>query len=243
LIAGTVTALVYGWLIMQVPESLIGTAIGTALLPTISEQIARDDRTAFFHSINNTLRVILALTIPTTTLLAITITPVVRILGFDSSGTDLVVWTARAYLVGLAGHALLEVASRSFYAHHDARTPLLTKILTAGIFIILGILLAPRFGAPGIGLANALAFTGEALLLLFLLNRNYPELLRVRSTLLRVGLATIGSTGIVYVLLQKLPVETSSTLIAVLLAGGGLTFGALIMLPFIWSELKILVKL
>ena len=51
LIAGSVTALVYGWLFMQVPESLIGTAIGTALLPTISEQIAVCDscNSAFGH--------------------------------------------------------------------------------------------------------------------------------------------------------------------------------------------------
>ncbi|MGD2158312.1 MAG: murein biosynthesis integral membrane protein MurJ [Anaerolineales bacterium] len=243
LIAGSVTALVYGWLIMQVPESLIGTAIGTALLPTISEQIAREDRSAFHRSINKTLRVILALTIPSTTLLAVTITPVVKLLGFDNPGTELVVWTARAYLLGLAGHALLEVAARAYYAQQDARTPLLTKALTAVLFIALGILFAPRFGAPGIGLANSLAFTGEAFLLLILLNRSYPELLRVRSTLLRVGLATIGSTGGVYFLLQWLPVGNTSPLIAVLVAGGGLTLGAVVLLPFIWSELRILVRL
>ena len=39
---GSVSALVYGWLFMQVPETLVGTAIGTVLLPTISEQIARE---------------------------------------------------------------------------------------------------------------------------------------------------------------------------------------------------------
>ncbi len=32
---GAVTALAFGWLIMQVPETIIGTALGTALLPTL----------------------------------------------------------------------------------------------------------------------------------------------------------------------------------------------------------------
>jgi putative peptidoglycan lipid II flippase len=41
LVPGSVSALVYGWLFMQVPETLVGTAIGTVLLPTISEQVAR----------------------------------------------------------------------------------------------------------------------------------------------------------------------------------------------------------
>ena len=40
---GSVTALTYGWMIMQVPETLIGTAIGIALLPTLSELASKQD--------------------------------------------------------------------------------------------------------------------------------------------------------------------------------------------------------
>ena len=35
--AGSVTALTYGWWIMQVPQTLLGTSIATAILPTLSE--------------------------------------------------------------------------------------------------------------------------------------------------------------------------------------------------------------
>ena len=61
---GSVSALVYGWLFMQVPETIIGTAIATVLLPTISEQIARGDDAASGSRSTRRLRVILALTIP-----------------------------------------------------------------------------------------------------------------------------------------------------------------------------------
>jgi len=243
LTAGSVTALVYGWLIMQVPETMVGTAIGTALLPTISEQIAREDHITFYQSLNHTLRVILALTLPGTVLLGVSITPVVSILGFDTAGTNLVVWTARAYLFGLIGHATLEVASRAFYAQQDARTPLITKALTAGLFIVLGIFLSPRLGAPGIGLANSLAFTGEAFLLLFLLYRQSSEILQIRKTLIRVGLATLGSGLVVFFLNQQIPLASLSSIKGLLLAGGALALGGVILLPFIWSELRILVKL
>ena len=37
---GSVTSLTYGWMIQQVPETLIGTAIGTALLPTLAEHFS-----------------------------------------------------------------------------------------------------------------------------------------------------------------------------------------------------------
>ena len=101
LVAGSVTALVYGWLFMQVPETLIGTAIGTVLLPTLSEQVARQDTAAFRQTLNHTLRVILSLTIPVAALLSLTIRPVVAILGFDAAGTNMVTWTVRGYLLGL----------------------------------------------------------------------------------------------------------------------------------------------
>jgi putative peptidoglycan lipid II flippase len=33
---GSISALTYGWWIMQVPQTLIGTSIATAILPTLS---------------------------------------------------------------------------------------------------------------------------------------------------------------------------------------------------------------
>ena len=122
---GSVTALAYGWLIMQVPETIIGTAIGTAILPTLSEFISKNDAQSFEGSLSRTVRVILALTIPITVLLIIGIRPLVEVVfDFDTYGTDLVVWAARAYLLGLVGHSLLEVAARAFYAQQNPKLPL-----------------------------------------------------------------------------------------------------------------------
>jgi putative peptidoglycan lipid II flippase len=237
LIAGSVTALVYGWLFMQVPETLIGTAIGTVLLPTLSQQISQGQVDPFRHTMARTIRVLLALTIPSALLLAVVITPVVGILNFDAAGTQMVVWVTRAFLVGLVGHALLEVASRSFYAQQNAKTPMITAGLTALTFVLLAVLLAFRIGAPGIALANSLAFTGQALLLLWLLNRRFGGLFqKVGNTLLRASLggllAMLAAYGI-----QLLPLPSLLT------AAGGFVLGALVILPFIWTEIKILVKL
>jgi len=129
LAVGAVTSLVYGWLFMQVPETIIGTAIGTVLLPTLSEQISRGELEAYRQTMNRTIRVILALTIPSAVLLSLVIRPAVGILGFDEAGTGLVTWVARLFLIGLVGHSLMEVAGRSFYARQDALTPLKTAAL------------------------------------------------------------------------------------------------------------------
>ncbi len=234
--AGSISALVYGWLFMQVPETLIGTALGTVLLPTISEQVARQDLQKFQTTLNHIIRLILALTIPSAILVGLVLPPVVGILGFDAEGTNLVVWTARAYLLGLVGHSLLEVAARSFYARQLPRTPMLSAGLNAAVFLGLAAVLAPSLGAPGIALANSIAFTGQALLLLFLLRKSFPGLLKVGSTLLRVLLTSAIAGGVALGVLQL-------SLPALPLAILAFLAGAAIVIPFIWPEIKLLLKL
>jgi putative peptidoglycan lipid II flippase len=162
---------------MQVPETIVGTALGTALLPTLSAQAARGDEQAFEASLGRAVQVLLAFCLPATVILAIVIRPLVQAaFGFDAAGTDLVAWATRAYLLGLTGHSLLEVAARGFYARKDARTPLLATMAGAVLFVVAGIGLFTPLGAPGIGLANSLAFSLEAGLLLVLLSRRSPPL-------------------------------------------------------------------
>jgi putative peptidoglycan lipid II flippase len=238
LAAGTISALAYGWLFMQVPETLIGSALGTALLPTLSEQAARQELDSYRLALHKSLRVLLALCLPAAALIMTGIRPLVGLLGFDAQGSELVVWTTRAFLLGLAGHAMLEVAVRAYYARQNALIPLMAAGLTLLGFGVLAFVLGSRLGAAGIGIANSLAFSGEALLLWLLLERRFPGLLRVGGTLLRGALAGLLGAGLVYALLQvPLPVPY---LLQTLLALGA---GCVLVVPFIWPEIKLLVKL
>ena len=56
---GAVSALTFGWMIMQVPETILGTAIATALLPTLSEHAARGAWDGFRQTIEKALRVLI----------------------------------------------------------------------------------------------------------------------------------------------------------------------------------------
>jgi putative peptidoglycan lipid II flippase len=235
---GAVTALVYGWLFMQVPETLIGTTIGTVLLPTISEQAARDQLDLFRQSLNRAFRIILAITIPVAALLIIGIRPVVSILGFDAAGTDLVVWVTRGFMVGLMAHSLIEVAARAFYAQQNALVPLAASFFATLTFIILAVVLGSTLGAPGIALANGLAYSGEALLLWFLLRRRFPGVEASRTTLIRAIPAAILGGFVVFGLYQ-LPLPLSGIMLGLLALG----VGGLLVLPFIIPELKILIKM
>jgi putative peptidoglycan lipid II flippase len=239
---GAVTALNYGWFIMQVPETLIGTAIAIAMLPTLSEMMARGDHHGFARTVNSAVRVLIALTLPIAAVLAVALPPLVAgLFHFDIEGTMLVVWITRAYLLGLMGHTLLEVSARSFYARQDAITPLWIAGLNSLAYIVLAVNLGPRLGPPGIALANTLAFTGEALLLLFLLNRRAPGILSVRGTLLRVLIVSAAAAGGAYAILQ-IPVGERD-LYQLLLALGAMAVTGLAALPFLWPEIRLLLRL
>lgn len=235
---GSVTALAYGWLIMQVPETIIGTAIGTALLPTLSEFIAKKNAHDFEQSLSRTIRVILALTIPITVLLILGIRPLVEVVfNFDTYGTDLVVWAARAYLVGLVGHSLLEIAARAFYAQQNAKLPLIAAGVSMLVFFGLSIALFQPLGATGIGLSNSLAFSIEAVFLLVLLGRQFPGILRQGRVLVRIALGSLFGGLVAFGLLEFLQLPK------LLLAAVSLGLGGMVVLPFIWQELKELRRL
>ena len=235
---GAVTALSYGWLFMQVPETLIGTAIGTVLLPTISEQVARAQVDAFRQSLNRAMRIVLALTIPATVLVGVGIRPLVSILRFDAAGTELVVWVTRGFLVGLIGQSLIEVASRAFYAQQNALVPLTASLLATAFFVPLAVGFSRFLGAGGIALAFGLAYTGEAALLWYLLNRRFSGVVAVRATLIRSIPVALMAGVLVFVLL-RLSVPVSGLLLGIIALG----VGGLLVIPFILPELRMLMKM
>ncbi len=234
---GAVTALVYGWLFMQLPESLIGTALGTALLPTLSEQAADPDSSQYTFTLEKIIRVIFGLTLPIAVILAVNIKPFIDILGFDAEGTRLVLWTVRAYLVGLMGHSLLEIAVRAFYARQNAKTPLIASGIALIGFLVLAVPLSNWLGAPGIGLANSLAYSGEAVLLFILLHKVIPFNLRLRNTLLRSLGAALSGLGLSW-LLGLVPFSLGTGIQG--LVGGGLqlALAVLVIIPWLLPEIK-----
>jgi len=145
----------------------------------------------------------------------------------------MVVAATRAYLAGLTGHALLELAARGFYARQDARTPLFASAFTTAGYLTFALLFRGWLGAAGIGLANSTAFTAEAIILLWLTQRRFPGVLRLGRTGMRTGAAVLSAALVSGALMQAL----GPTLTAGMLALGA---GSLVALPWVWPELRAL---
>ncbi len=172
---GAISALEYGWQILQLPETVIGTAVGTALLPTLSEYVSRGEHAELKRLLRRAIAILLAVTIPVALASLVLVRPAVKLVfegrAFTAENSELVILAARMFLIGLAGHSLVEIAARTFYAHQDARTPLFLAALTLSLYIVFGTALTPQLNFAGLALANSLAFTTEAIVMLFILHR------------------------------------------------------------------------
>jgi putative peptidoglycan lipid II flippase len=238
---GAVSALTYGWMIMQVPETLIGTVVATALLPTLSEFAATGNWDGFRDTFNRAARALVALTIPVAVILAVGLRPlIVLAFHFDAAATDLLMRVSWGYLAGLAGWSLVELGTRAFYAQKNAVTPLFTALINAGLFIGLALLLMPTMGAAGLSLADALAFTCQAVILFALITRVKNTRLEFRTTIGRSVLAA-GSAAAAGLLVQW--IGGLAGLNNLVITSLVFSISLIVVLPFIWQEVKTLVRL
>jgi putative peptidoglycan lipid II flippase len=238
---GAVTSLTYGWMIMQVPETLIGTAIATALLPSLAEYAARRDWNTFRDTLDKALRVMLALTIPAAAVIAAGINPVVRAaFRFEEDGTALLTLTTRIYMLTLAGYTIQETLARSFYARKEPIMPLMGVLLRIVVYILIGISGVTIFrsvGAPVIAAAE-LAITVEAVFMLMMLNRRLDaQPIRPWSALSKGLGAALLSGAAAYGLAVYLPGPALDTAIVGMAAGG------LLAVALVWSEARQIFRL
>jgi len=184
---GSVTALTYGWWLMQIPETLIGTAIATAVLPTLSE---------LFASKNFDM---LALTIPIAIVAGVVLSPLVeRFFGFSAADTQRVVDVSRVFMVGIIGHSLVELFVRSFYAVQKPLLPTLGAGLTMIVFLLLGVVLYKPLQAVGIAASNTVAYALQAGLLFFFLRKEFTNAIDLWPTMLRGMAAALLGGGIAF---------------------------------------------
>ncbi len=150
-----VGALNVGWTIEQVPETILGTAIAVAILPSLADFIDRKQIEQFTATTNRALRVMLGLSLPVAALIGMGVRPLAqRFFGYNAAQLDLLTACTWAFLIGLVGESWLEVAVRSFYANQNTRTPLVAAFLQAVAFFLLSLLLRPLVGLEGIPLLH-----------------------------------------------------------------------------------------
>jgi len=195
--AGSVSALEWGWDAMQLPETIIGTAFGLVAFPTLAQLAAQHDLAGLRHTLSQTMRAVLVLTLPAAVGLILLGRPLLSLLyergGFDAAAIAAIYTALRFFALGLVGHACLELAARAFFAQQDTITPLFVAAGSGLANVALGLALMGPLGHGGLALANTLAVSAEVLILLLILRRRWGSVegKALLATLARGGVAAV----------------------------------------------------
>lgn len=172
---GSVTWLSFADRLMEFPTALLGVALGTVLLPSLSAAHARQDHGAYSALLDWGLRLVLLLGLPAAMGLALLSDGLVATLfnygafsGHDVLQTRLAVM---AYSAGLLGLLAIKILAPGFYAKQDIRTPVKIAIFVLILTQVFNLIFVPRFAHAGLALSIGLGATVNALLLVVLLCR------------------------------------------------------------------------
>ena len=147
---GALTKLSYADRLNQLPLSIIGTALGVAILPAISQAIARNEEDVAADVQARAFDLSMLLTLPATLALAVGAVPII---GALFQGGQYTMEAARttgqilAILVtGLPAYVLVKVLTPAYYARKDVKTPVLIAVTIVVLSIPANFLLIPRMG-------------------------------------------------------------------------------------------------
>ncbi len=172
---GAVSWLNYAFRLMYLPLGLFGVSVATVSVPAIARRAAAGDVDGVRHTVCSGVALMLALTIPASFGLVLLARPIVALLfergHFLPSDTAATAAALSCYAIGLAGYSIIKVATPTFYALGESRTPVAVSAGTVLANAIVNSMLVRRFGFQGLAFGTSMAALANAGTLLWLLRR------------------------------------------------------------------------
>ncbi|OGW03962.1 MAG: murein biosynthesis integral membrane protein MurJ, partial [Nitrospinae bacterium RIFCSPLOWO2_02_FULL_39_110] len=201
---GSISYLYYADRVMQLPLGVFGTAIGTAILPTLSSFAAKKDMEGMKDTISFGLRFTLFIAIPAMTAQIVLSLPIVSILFERGEFThQAAVNTSQALIafsIGLWAYSGIKVIAPAYYSVQDTKTPVRIAIISMVANVIFNLLLMFPLKHAGIALATSLA----AMLNLGLLIYFLPDKIRridwegIKISVFKIGISSVVMGGVCY---------------------------------------------
>jgi putative peptidoglycan lipid II flippase len=167
--AGSVSVLQYADRLMEFPTGMLGVALGTILLPSLSKANADGDKTEYSALLDWGLRLTFLLALPSAVGLAALSRPLIATLfnygAFSAHATNAATQPLMAYAAGLLGIILVKILAPAFYARQDIRTPVKIAV---GVLIatqLMNQVFVPLLGVAGLALSIGLGACINALFL------------------------------------------------------------------------------
>jgi len=158
---GTVCVLYCADRVQQLPLGVIGTAVGTALLPLLSRQVRAGEAASAVGTLNRAIEYGLFLTLPAALALIVCAEPIMLVLfgrgAFSLESVRLSSQSLEAYALGLPAFVLVKVLAPAFFARGDTSMPVKIGVGSVALNLILNLAFMVPFAHVGPALATSLA--------------------------------------------------------------------------------------
>ena len=249
---GSVSWLSYADRLMEFPTALLGVALATVLLPSLSKAHAENDREEYSALLDWGLRLTFLIALPSAVGLATLSVPLTATLfhygKFDVQSVAMTSHALIAYGVGLIGLILVKILAPGFYAKQDIRTPVKIAVGVLIVTQLMNLVFVPWIAHAGLALSIGLGACINALLLYIGLRRKgiYTAQAGWGLFLLRLSVALVLLAWVAYwtsgyfdwVDLRSQPLVRIGALSLVLAACAVTYFGALLGLGFRFRDFK-----
>ena len=203
----------------QFPMGVLAISLGVAVFPLLSRYAARGDMDNFRHSVNRAVRLSFMEGLASGAGLFVLAEPITRLLFRHGDYTDAdalsTAFILKTYAVGMWAYCTYQISVRAFYALKDTRTPMILscvlQVVQLGLcFALVWVAWREWFGnadgAGAFGVATAVTFSVNAVLLAWFLRRRLGRLggRRMLWSFARSGLATAAMVGAIHTTLWLL---------------------------------------
>lgn len=173
---GSVSWLYYADRLMEFPTGMLGVALGTILLPSLSKSHADKNHGEYSQLLDWGLRLTFMLALPAAVALAVLSVPLVATLFRYGEFSVHDLWMTRqalvAYSIGLLGLILIKVLAPGFYARQNVKTPVKIAIFTLLATQVMNLMFIWQLRHAGLALAISLGACLNAGLLYYYLRRD-----------------------------------------------------------------------
>ena len=154
----------------ELPLGLIGVAIGTVILPSLSVSKAEQDQLKFRKMLDWGARIIVLVGVPASIALFLLSTPIIQALfqhgAFDARDTEMTAMALQCMSGGVLAFMLIKVFAPGFYAIQDTKTPVRVGLMAVAANAILNVIFIGIFKLidwHAEHMALAIASSGSAL--------------------------------------------------------------------------------
>lgn len=168
---GSVSWLYFSDRLVELPLGVIGIALATVILPSLSQKHAAQSPKAFAKTLDWAMRMVLLVGVPAALALFVLAEPIITVLfhrgEFDARSVAMSAQSLRAYSLGLLAFMLIKVLAPGYFARQDTKTPVKIGIKAMAANMVFNLVLILPLAHVGLALATSLsAFMNAGWLLL-----------------------------------------------------------------------------